>query len=125
MLKLPKITPHSAAKHVLLRRYQERWFPILGRCHKSINHIDGLAETGEYQGGEAGSPQMAVEAAKAHVEKGALDPHVQIHFSFVEADPESAENLKARLSALRYPSSFKVEVTHVAFAETIGTELRS
>ncbi len=123
MLKLPKMTPHTAAKHLLLKRYLDRWFPILGRYHNLITYIDGFAGPGEYQGGEAGSPQLAIEAAKAHVEKGTLDPDVQIHFSFVEADPESAENLKARLSALHFPSSFRVEVTTGRFAETIGTEL--
>src|SRR4051795_4199773 len=106
MLKLPKMTPHTAAKHLLLKRYLDRWFPILGRFHKSINYIDGFAGPGEYQGGEVGSPQMAIEAAKAHVDQGTLDPEVQIHFSFVEADPDAAENLEARLSTLRYPSSF-------------------
>lgn len=123
MLKLPVMTPHTAAKHLLLKRYLDRWFPILGRYHRSINYIDGFAGPGQYQGGEPGSPQMAIEAAKAHVEKGTLDPDVQIHFSFVEADPESAENLKAKLSALRYPSSFRVEVRTGRFAETIGTGL--
>jgi three-Cys-motif partner protein len=124
MLKLPKMTPHTAAKHLLLERYLDRWFPILGRHHRAINYIDGFAGPGEYQDGEAGSPQIAIEAAKAHVERGTLDPNVEIHFSFVEADPESAENLGRKLSALQHPPSFKVEVTPGQFAETIGTELR-
>jgi three-Cys-motif partner protein len=123
MLKLPVMTPHTAAKHLLLRRYLDRWFPILGRHHKSINYIDGFAGPGEYRDGEVGSPQIAIEAAKAHVEYGTLAPGVEIHFSFVEADPESARNLRAKLSALRYPTAFRVEVTTGEFAETIGGEL--
>jgi three-Cys-motif partner protein len=123
MLKLPKMTPHTAAKHLLLKRYLVRWFPILGRYQRSIRYIDGFAGPGEYQGGEVGSPQIAIEAAKAHVQQGTLAPDVEIHFSFVEDDPDSAVHLGARLSSLRYPPSFKVEVTPGRFAETIGTEL--
>ncbi|MEJ7636799.1 MAG: three-Cys-motif partner protein TcmP [Singulisphaera sp.] len=106
-----------------MRRYLDGWFPIVGRYHTSINYIDGFAGPREYRGGEAGSPQMAIEAAKAHVDHGTLDPNVQIHFMFIEADPESAVNLRAKLSSLPYPSNFEVEVTPGRFAETIGTEL--
>ncbi len=123
MLKLPAMTPHTAAKHLLLKGYLDRWFPILGSSHKSIRYIDGFAGPGEYQTGEIGSPQIAIEAAKAHVEKGTLDPNVQIHFSFIEADLDSARNLEAKLSALTRPSSFKVEVIPGEFAKTVGTEL--
>ena len=123
MLKLPKMAPHTAAKHLLLKRYLDRWFPIIGKYHKSINYIDGFAGPGEYQGGELGSPQMAIEAAMAHVAKGTLGSNVQIHFSFVESDMDSARNLEKKLSTLKCPSSFSIEVTSGRFAETIGLEL--
>src|SRR5258705_10694676 len=100
MLKLPKMTPHTAAKHLLLRRYLDCWFPILGKSEKSINYIDGFAGPGEYQGGEIVSPQVATEAAKAHVERGPLAPDCKIDFTFVNADPHSAADLNASLSAL-------------------------
>ena len=59
----------------------------------------------------------------AHIIQGTLARDVEIHFSFIEADTDSAANLGAKLSSLRYPPSFKVEVTPGRFAETIGTEL--
>jgi three-Cys-motif partner protein len=123
MLKLPKMTPHTAAKHLLLRRYLDRWFPILGRTEKSINYIDGFAGPGEYQAREVGSPHIAIEAAKAHVERGSLAPDVEIDFTFVEADPDSAENLKARLAPIVLPPSFRVSVIPGEFATVIGAEL--
>ena len=123
MIKLPVMTPHTAAKHLLLRRYIDRWFPILGRYQKSINYIDGFAGPGEYQDGEIGSPQVAIEAAKAHVEQGSLAPDVQIVFTFIEANLESAENLSARLASINLPPSFKVSVIPGEFAKVIGAEL--
>lgn len=123
MLKLPGMTPHTAAKHLLLRRYFDRWFPILGKREKSINYIDGFAGPGEYQGGEIGSPQIAIEAAKAHVERGTLAQVVQIHFTFVEADTDSAANLRSKLSAIKFPPSFDVAVVAGEFAEVMAAEL--
>lgn len=123
MLKLPVMTPHTAAKHLLLKRYLDRWFPILGKGDRSINYIDGFAGPGEYQGGEEGSPQVAIGAAKAHVDRGTLAPDVQIDFTFVEADPHSAENLRSKLSALTLPPSFTWSVVPGEFAEVIGAEL--
>ena len=115
--KLPAMTPHTAAKHKILRQYLDRWFPILGRTERSINYIDGFAGPGEYQGGEVGSPQIAIEAARVHVERGTLAPDVRIDFTFVEADPDSAQNLRAKLSALSLPPSFEWEVVPGEFAE--------
>jgi three-Cys-motif partner protein len=106
MPKLPVMTPHTAAKHLLLRRYLDRWFPILGKADRSINYIDSFAGPGEYQTGEVGSPQVAIEAAKAHVERGTLSPNVQIDFTFVEADPASTGKFREKPSALALPASF-------------------
>ncbi len=39
MTALPKMVPHTAAKHLLLKRYLDRWFPILGKYNQRINYI--------------------------------------------------------------------------------------
>ena len=70
-----------------------------------------------------GSPQIAIEAAKAHVERGTLAPDVEIDFTFVEADPDSADNLKARLAPIVLPAAFRVSVIPGEFATVIGAEL--
>ena len=87
MPPLPKMAPHTAVKHLLLKRYLDRWFPILGKYHRRINYIDGFAGPGKYDGGEPGSPLLAIDAAKYHVEHGNLAPDVDISFVFVESDP--------------------------------------
>ena len=120
MTALPKMVPHTAAKHLLLKRYLDRWFPILGKYNQRINYIDGFAGPGEYEGGELGSPLLAIEAAKYHVEHGTLAPNVEINFGFVEANPNYARHLQGKLDALTRPPQFKVEVIQGEFASVIG-----
>lgn len=120
MTKLPKMVPHTAAKHLLLKKYLDAWFPILGKYHGRINYIDGFAGPGEYEDGEVGSPIIAIDAAKAHVAKGTLPANVNINFTFVEADPGFADHLRSRLKTLTIPPQFKVAVIPGEFADVIG-----
>ena len=120
MTPLPKMVPHTAAKHLLLKRYLDRWFPILGKYNQRINYIDGFAGPGEYEGGEPGSPLLAIEAAKYHVEHGTLAPNVEINFGFVEANSDYARHLQGKLDALTRPPQFKVGVIQGEFASVIG-----
>ena len=119
MTPLPKMVPHTSAKHLLLKRYLDRWFPILGKYH-NLNYIDGFAGPGEYEGGEPGSPIPAIEAAKESIASGRLAQNVAIKFVFVEAKLEYAEHLRSRLAALDMPAQFKTSVIDGEFAGTIG-----
>jgi three-Cys-motif partner protein len=120
MIELPKMVPHTAAKHLLLRRYLDAWFPILGKHHTRINYIDGFAGPGQYEGGEVGSPLLAIDAAKNHLQKGTLASTVTINFIFVEAKPAHAEHLKSQLAKQAIPTQFKVSVIPGEFASVIG-----
>jgi three-Cys-motif partner protein len=123
MPSLPKMVPHTAAKHLLLKRYLDRWFPILGKYNQRINYIDGFAGPGEYEDGESGSPLLAIEAAKYHVEHGTLAPNVEINFMFVEARPDYAQHLQTKLNSLTCPPQFKIGVIQGQFADVIGSTL--
>jgi three-Cys-motif partner protein len=120
MAKLLKMVPHTAAKHLLLKKYLDAWFPILGKHHGRINYIDGFAGPGEYEDGEVGSPIIAIEAAKAHVAKCTLPSNVSINFIFVEAESEYADHLRSRLDVLAIPTQFKVGVIPGEYANVIG-----
>lgn len=120
MTPLPKMVPHTAAKHLLLKRYLDRWFPILGKYNQRMNYIDGFAGPGEYEGGETGSPLLAIEAAKYHVQNGTLAPTVSINFIFVEANPDYARHLQGKLNALALPTQFKAGIIQGEFAAVIG-----
>jgi three-Cys-motif partner protein len=123
MTPLPKMVPHTAAKHLLLKRYLDRWFPILGKYNQRINYIDGFAGPGEYEGGETGSPLLAIEAAKYHVEHGTLAPNVTINFIFVEANPDYARHLQGKLDALARPPQFKAGIIPGEFADVVASRL--
>jgi len=66
------------AKHAILRRYLDAWFPILTQqasslarkfknaSNREVLFIDGFAGPGEYANGEEGSPVIALKAALDH-----------------------------------------------------------
>ncbi len=120
---LIEMVPHTAAKHLLLKRYLDRWFPILGKHHQRINYIDGFAGPGEYSGGEKGSPIIAIESAMAHVDQGTLDSSVEVNFIFVERKKRFADHLRSQLSSLNPPSQFKISVVDGEFSDVIGGKI--
>ena len=64
---LPPIQPHTQAKHDILRHHMGAWFPILGRSSSGpLQYIDGFAGPGEYEGGEPGSPKIALQLLQTH-----------------------------------------------------------
>src|SRR5258708_20621843 len=76
---------HTFAKHAILKRFLEAWFPILsrqsaslGRMSRNILYVDGFAGPGEYVGGEPGSPVIALNVALNH------SLPVPAHFVFIE-----------------------------------------
>lgn len=55
------IEDHTRAKHVILRKYLQAWFPIMHSLkQKRLVYIDGFAGPGKYEGGEDGSPLVAL-----------------------------------------------------------------
>lgn len=87
-------TPHTRAKHAILRQYWNRWLPILGRWNRGLNYIDGFAGPGEYIGGEEGSPIIVLTAATQHIRR----PVGAVSFTFIEKQHDRAEHLKHLLS---------------------------
>ncbi|NQT13358.1 MAG: three-Cys-motif partner protein TcmP [Planctomycetes bacterium] len=95
--------PHTLAKHAILQRYLQAWFPILSqqsrrvqRSSEEILFIDGFAGPGEYVGGEPGSPVIAIGAALEHSVKFP----VPARFLFIELDRDRYDHLRCVLSRL-------------------------
>ena len=89
--------PHTIAKHEILRRYLNAWFPILSRQSRrargnsqEILFVDGFAGPGEYKSGKPGSPIIALEAAMGHN----VEFPVPVRMLFVEKDSDRCEHLK-------------------------------
>ena len=101
--------PRTRAKHEILRRYLQAWFPILAKGNSRLVYLDGFAGPGRYSNGEEGSPIIALQAARAqYAHLGQSEPV----FVFVEEDPERAKHLETvEVPALKLPKHFRVQVS--------------
>lgn len=102
--------PHTLAKHEILNRYLEAWFPILARHKPRLVYFDGFAGPGRYRDGQEGSPLLALRAARAHFAR--LRDH-ELLFVFVEQDAKAAAWLQAEINQLKLPEKlFRVRVVN-------------
>lgn len=116
------LEPHTRAKHEILRRYLEAWTPILSLGgSKQLIYVDGFAGPGRYDGGEEGSPLIALRAALAHRERIAAT----VSFLFIERDVDRARMLDAVVAEVERPSNFRVKVAAgKQFEEAFGELLQ-
>ena len=101
----------------MLRHYLGAWFPILGSGTSRILFIDGFAGPGEYEGGEMGSPLIALEVLRQHQAKFAAE----VKFFFIEQNAKRAEYLEALINKLRpsLPKKCTAEVLTATFDATM------
>ncbi len=121
MMAVPKSTmwdiePHTRAKHELLTRYLDAWFPILTSWNQKVLFIDGFAGPGRYEGGEAGSPVLATSSA--HSRERMLRGST-IMFLFNEADNARYRELEswANAASPTLPENFDLYVANEAFVD--------
>jgi three-Cys-motif partner protein len=96
--RLWKLEPHTVGKHLVLRRYLDAWFPIMGSSNERILFIDGFAGPGEYRDGEEGSPIIAIRSLVEHRSKGRVS--AAVHFLLIEKDRERALHLSSLIERL-------------------------
>jgi three-Cys-motif partner protein len=93
-----ELEPHTAAKHQLLKSYLNAWFPILSTYERKVLFLDGFAGPGRYQGGEPGSPIIALETLLDHSFFPRMT-NTQFLFAFFESESDRADNLEQELRA--------------------------
>ena len=123
-----QLEPHTAAKHALLKNYLGAWFPILASARGRVVFLDGFAGPGHYDGGEPGSPIIALSALLDHSYFANLG-HCEFVFVFNEKDPDRYRCLEANLKTLQasrtpWPSNVKVHASNEDFA-VLAKELAS
>jgi three-Cys-motif partner protein len=91
------IEPHTRAKHEILKRYLQAWFPIMTQGNRRVIVLDGFAGPGEYEDGSQGSPIIAIETLLAN--SVAMSYPCEKVFYFIEADPGRCDHLQALLDA--------------------------
>jgi len=97
------IEAHTTAKHEILRRYLGAWFAILGTSYPRIVYIDGFCGPGKYDGGESGSPIIALREALKHSNRLRIS---QVTFLFVDERADRISHLQSELSAFPIPDNF-------------------
>lgn len=120
------IDPHTRVKHAILRGYLEAWCPILGGRNQRLVYLDGFAGPGLYEGGEVGSPIIAIETALEH--KLEAQRKAELVFYFVEAREDRFRSLREVL-ANRFNDEnlaehrLRYSVHHAEFAAQIADVL--
>lgn len=100
-----KIEPHTIAKHEILGRYLGAWFGILGQKIPRIIYVDGFCGPGEYEGGEPGSPIIALQKAEPFAGKY---PNTEFVFIFIDEREDRVENLKSLISQKTYSKNMRI-----------------
>lgn len=117
MQSLWDIEPHTKAKHEILERYLDAWFPILATYNQRIVYIDGFCGPGRYKGGEDGSPIIAIKKALNHF--GRLQNR-EISFIFIDERKDRIDHLKSEIASMNIPSNFLIHTDVSEFEKTVG-----
>ncbi len=129
-MALPKTTlwkrgEHTEGKHLVLRHYFEAWFPILGMGNRNerILFIDGFAGPGEYEGGEEGSPLVAMRVLAEHSSRRRIK--AEVVFVFIEKHPARARHLKKLVDKWRdrLPPNARIRVVEGSFSSEMSEAL--
>lgn len=111
---------HTLAKHDILQRYLGAWFPILASGNSKILYIDGFCGPGRYEGGEAGSPIVAIRSALVHSDRLRYN---RLTFLFTDEDEQRVDHLKQELQGWRLPNNFQIDLAAGKFSTTLSNLL--
>jgi three-Cys-motif partner protein len=114
-----KLEPHTGAKHQILARYLDAWFPILGKFNSKLVYVDGFAGPGCYIDGEPGSPIVALQCALHHATTLTGAPE----FWFIEERQDRKVRLETEIGRLTIPQNFILKTECGTFAEKFKTAL--
>lgn len=108
--------PHTIAKTTILGKYLEKWFRILGQSewcrNRDLYYLDGLAGPGKHEGGEPGSPLVALEAAHGAISTlGSAWLPRSVICIFVEKDRSNFEALTQRQA--RFVDSAEIDTQKI------------
>jgi hypothetical protein len=98
---------HTQAKHEILRRYLEAWFPILSNQCRRVRIIDGFAGPGEYKDGSNGSPLITLDVLLTH--NYAPIRKTGIELIFIEKDPQRSQHLQRLLKLKQQQQPFPLK----------------
>ncbi len=118
--------PHTRAKHQILGKYLDAWYPILASMNGRLVFLDGFAGRGRYTDGSEGSPLIALRHLVDHSFWPKMSKR-EFVFIFVEHDERNAESLQREIDTFKadrqpWPKNVKTQVIHGKFDKT-ATEI--
>ncbi|MGH8545555.1 MAG: three-Cys-motif partner protein TcmP, partial [Gammaproteobacteria bacterium] len=118
-MTVPKTTTwsaddHTRVKHAIVKGYLGAWYAILLSGWPRIVYFDGFAGPGQYEGGEDGSPIVALKTFRDHQAQNAGE----VVCILVEKDRSRFEHLSRRIAALGdLPASIRAYPFHGRFED--------
>ena len=98
------------AKHSILQKYLDGWFPILSTWNGKVLYIDCHAGRGRHKRGQEGSPILAIRRLLDHTYRDRILDSTEVHFIFFEINPENYELLMKEIKTLEgLPSHIHVK----------------
>jgi len=94
------LEPATEAKHRLYKRYLDAWFPIFLQQAwvERVTYVDAFAGPGEYQGGEDGSPVLALDRLLNHESRARMNlSRDRVTLIFIEGDAARCRHLSELL----------------------------
>lgn len=97
------------AKHQLLRRYLDGWFPIMSTRNARILYVDCHAGRGRHKTGHEGSPILALRRLLGHTHRDRILAHTEVCFVFLERDLANYRYLTTEIASLgKLPDNVRV-----------------
>ena len=118
------LEPHTAAKHSILRRYLQGYYPKMASTQGRIVFVDGFAGPGVYAGGEDGSPIIALDSLIGHSHFPKMATR-EFHFLFIEENRARFEMLRRTVAGRQPYPNVKPHVRCGTFKEHMGQVLDS
>lgn len=99
------LAEHTEAKHRLYRHYLDAWWGIMLQARwRRVTYLDAFAGPGEYDGGEEGSPAMALRSLLEHGSRAnmRLSPD-RVTLIFLEKEARRVAHLRHLLETMFGP----------------------
>ncbi len=106
------------AKHAILKKYLDGWFPKITSFHTRVLYIDCHAGRGRHKTGQEGSPIIALKCLLNHQSYHSIINKAIINYIFFEKDQENYEFLLKEIQTLKKSPNMKVLSYHSDY-ETI------
>lgn len=118
------LDPHTAAKHILLRKYLNAWLPKITKYNGRVIFCDGFAGPGVYKGGEDGSPIIALKALLEHFHFPKMT--AEVVYLFIEEDANRCQSLADVIAkTFKLPSNVKFSIVNKPYADALSELLDS